>query len=132
MIGLDTNILVRYLVKDSARQSAAATRLIKSLTPTDRGFISLPTLIETIWVLDSRYGFDKDRIHDAVYKLIHSHKLTIQNRDEVELALAHRGSFDIADAIIAQVGLAAGCTATMTFDKKAAKIEGMELLPLMY
>ena len=128
MIGLDTNILVRYLVKDDAEQSAAAVKLMHSLTSADKGFISLPTLIETIWVLDSRYGLDKDKIHEAVYKLIHSHRLMVQNKDEVEAALSLESGFDIVDAIIAQVGLAAGCSTTMTFDKKASKIEGMKLL----
>ena len=57
MLALDTNVLVRYLAQDDRRQSAAATRLIEQrLTPADRGFISLVTLLETVWVMQSRYA----------------------------------------------------------------------------
>jgi len=129
MIGIDTNVLVRYLVKDDPCQSKKAATLFKSLTPEKRGFISIVAIVETIWILDSIYNETTESIKEAILKLISSRRLFVQCADEVEAALsgdAYAG--DPADAIIAQLGKAFGCEATVTFDKKAAELDGMRLL----
>jgi len=132
MIGFDTNILIRYITKDDHEQAQKAVKAIKSLTPSKKGFVCLAVIVECIWVLDSVYGQDRKTISEAVLKLTRSAKLVVQNSDEIETALSRCLSsegapWDLADAIISEVGQSFGCEATLTFDKKAAKLEGMRL-----
>ena len=71
MHALDTNVLVRYLAQDDAKQSAAATRLLEErLTRADRGFVSLVVVLETVWVMESRYGADAATISDILQDLL--------------------------------------------------------------
>jgi predicted nucleic-acid-binding protein len=129
MVGLDTNVLIRYLVKDEPTQAKRATSLMRSLSTTKRGFVSLVVIVESIWVLDSLYGQAREKIVEAILGLTRSSKLVVQCATEIEAALSqkdYRG--DPADAIIAQVGVAFGCETTLTFDKKATRLEAMTLL----
>jgi len=129
MIGIDTNVLVRYLVKDDPGQSKKAAALFKSLTPKKKGFLSIVTIVETIWVLDSVYKVTTESIKEVMLKLLSSRRLFVQCADEVETALSSDAyAEDPAGAIIAEIGKAFGCEATVTFDKKAAELDGMRLL----
>ena len=129
MTGIDTNVLVRYLVNDDPVQSKKAARLFGSLTVTNKGFISIVAIVETICVLESVYGQKTPLIMEAVLKLIRSQRLVVQCAKDIEEALTVEGyEGDPADDIIAELGKAFGCEKTVTFDKKAAKLEGMELL----
>jgi len=119
MTGIDTNVLVRYLVKENTAQNKKAFDFIKTLSVTNQGFISLVTIVETIWVLDSVYGQKEELIKEAVLKLIKSPRLVIQCEKEIEDALSkEKTEGDLSDAIIAQMGLSFGCDDTVTFDKK--------------
>jgi len=133
MTGIDTNILIRYITKDDPQQADKAAKFLKSLSPTNKGFISLAVIVECIWVLDSIYEQDRDTIAEAILKLTKSPRLTIQCGDEIETVFtealspdAFKG--DLSDAIIAQVGYSHGCEQTVTFDKKASKLKHMTLL----
>ena len=131
MIGLDTNVLVRYLAQDDPRQSAAATRLIEgSLSGEERGFVSLVTLAEVVWVMSSSYRVARGSVADIVERLLTAPQLTIEQAEVVWKALrAYRDSkADFNDALIAELGLEAGCTKTVTFDRKAAAHPGFESL----
>ena len=129
MIGIDTNVLVRYLVGDDVVQSKKASDFIKSLSLSNQGFVSLVTIVETIWVLDSVYNQEEDLIKEAVLKLVKSPRLVVQCGREIEAALSkEKSEGDLSDSIIAQLGLSFGCESTVTFDKKAAKLEGMRLI----
>ena len=130
MIALDTNVLVRYFAQDDTRQSAAATRLIeRTLGPANRGFISLVTLLETVWVMESRYGANAEAISDILLDLLDTAALEVQDAVAVAQAV-HRyaeGDVDLHDCLI--VSLAAQRKArVVTFDAKAAKRLGMDLL----
>ncbi|MFZ3323741.1 MAG: type II toxin-antitoxin system VapC family toxin [Usitatibacter sp.] len=131
MIGLDTNIVVRYLAQDDPRQSAAATRLMeKVLSPEHPGFIALVTVCEIAWVLEECYGADDIRIRKVVEGLLGSKQVQLESPELVWKALrAWRGSSaDLSDAIIGQVALAHGAQKLVTFDKAAAKLPSFELL----
>jgi predicted nucleic-acid-binding protein len=131
MIGLDTNILIRYLTLDDPAQSAKATEILeRRLTPSNPGFVSVVAMVETVWVLDRAYGFTNKEIATAVERLLQVEVLEIENEQQVFTAMVAlkqgRGSF--ADALIAELALRAGCTRTLTFDQKAARLPGFELV----
>ena len=130
MLALDTNVLVRYLAQDDVRQSAAATRLIEQrLSPTERGFVSLVALLETVWVMQSRYAADTALIAGILSDLLDTSVLELQDAAAVRAALPRYrvGGVDLHDCLI--VGLAEQRGArVVTFDAKAAKRLGMELL----
>ena len=131
MIGLDTNVVVRYLVQDDARQSAAATRLIeKTLTVEHPGFVSLITLAEIGWVLEECYGADRARVAAVVEGLLSSRQILVEQSEVAWRALrAWKDSpADLSDSLIGHVALAAGCAKVVTFDKGASKLGGFELL----
>lgn len=80
MIGLDTNILVRYLVQDDAIQSPRATQIIEhQLTEEQPGFISLVTMVETVWMLDRFYGLSNHEVAEAVERILQADTLLVQN-----------------------------------------------------
>ena len=122
MIGLDTNVLVRYIAQDEPAQAAAATRLIESFTPQAPGFVSTVTLIETVWVLSAAYGTPKTRITAIIEGLLRARELVVEAADIHYLALAdfQEAAVDYADAVIARTGSRAGCEHTVTFDRRAA------------
>lgn len=130
MIGLDTNVLVRYLAQDEPAQSARATRLIeRELSERRPGFVSLIVLVETCWVLKRLYGATAVELRATVGDLLDARQLVVENRGVVTRALARLADEhgDIADALIAECALHAGCARTVTFDKTAARL-GMTLL----
>ncbi len=130
MIGLDTNILVRYFAQDDPKQSWRATEILERLTESDPGFVSLVTLMETVWVLTRLYALSSAEVAGAVERMLQADTLTVQNEQEVFAAVvalrSGRGAF--ADALIGALGAWAGCTSTLTFDKKAARLGGFTLL----
>lgn len=130
MIGLDTNILVRFFVKDDPIQTPSAVRLVRSLTPEERGFVSLVAIAELVWVLRVGYLFRRDDIAKVIEALLQSQELAIEHEGMVAAALRSfaTGSADFADYLIERGGNLAGCTHTLTFDKEAARFAGMELL----
>jgi predicted nucleic-acid-binding protein len=131
VIGLDTNILVRYLAQDDPVQSRQATELIeRQLTAEDPGFVSTVAMVETAWVLDRAYGLADDEVAAAIERTLQADVLVIENEQEVFTAVIMlkegRGSF--ADALIAALGVKAGCSKSLTFDRKALRIPGFELV----
>jgi predicted nucleic-acid-binding protein len=130
MIGLDTNILVRYLTQDDPIQSPRATDIIeRQLTETRPGFVSVVVMIETVWVLDRAYGFAAQDVSAAVERMLQVEVLVIEKEQEVFAATValKQGRASFADALIAELGPAAGCLHTLTFDKQAARLPGFKL-----
>lgn len=130
MIGLDTNVLVRYLAQDDKDQAALATQLIDGFTPDNPGFVATVGLVETVWVLTRAYGMSRTDIAAVVEGLLRARDLVIEDAEIHYLAL---GAFqaqpiDYADAVIAQTGRRAGCLETVTFDRRAAASNQMRLL----
>jgi predicted nucleic-acid-binding protein len=129
MIGLDTNILVRYVMEDDPIQSATATTWIEErLSPENPGFISVVAIAETVWVLDRAYGVADQDIAAAIERLLQADVLVIENEQQVFAATIvlkeNRGSF--ADALIAALGVKAGCSSTLTFDRGALRLPGFK------
>ena len=130
MIGLDTNIVVRYLTLDDAAQTAAAVRLIDSLSSDSPGFLSLIVIVELVWVLEVSYRFKKDEIEQVLETLLRSKELVIERGEIVSQALRKFSASraDFADCLIERSGHAAECEYTVTFDQNAASAAGMKLL----
>jgi predicted nucleic-acid-binding protein len=130
MIGLDTNIVVRYLTHDDPAQAAKAVRLMSSLSPEDRGFLSLVVIVELVWVLQDRYRFPKDEIVSTLDALLRSKELMVERADVVWQAVQKFRicRSDFADCLIQRSAQAAGCEHTITFDQDAARTAGMKLL----
>lgn len=131
MIGIDTNVLVRYLAQDDPIQSAQATRLFEQrLTPSEPGFISLVTLIETVWVLARVYRLSDTEIALVVERMLQADAIVVQNEQQVFTAMvalrAGRASFP--DALVGALGLWAGCSLTVTFDRRASRLPEFRLL----
>lgn len=131
MMGLDTNVLVRYIMQDDARQSPKATRLLESLTADEPGFVPLVAVVELVWVLSSCYGLQRPQVAQALDVLLRTKTLVIDRAEDVMRALRvfKASSADFADCLIERAAASAGCARTMTFDVGAAKAAGMALIP---
>jgi predicted nucleic-acid-binding protein len=130
MIGLDTNILVRYLTQDDPIQSPKATKIIeRRLTEENRGFVSVVAIIKTVWVLDRAYRLAAHEIAAAVEHLLQADVLFVENEQEVFTAMValKEGQGSFADAVISALGARAGCSHTLTFDRKALRLPGFAL-----
>lgn len=130
MIGLDTNVLVRYAAQDDPRQSPKATRLVESLTLDEPGYVSLVTIVELYWVMTSCYAATKDEICELLETLLRTKEIIVAKADVVWKAVRlYRGSkADLADCLIERDADMAGCAYTSTFDRDAAKYCGMRLM----
>lgn len=129
MIGLDTNVLVRYLTLDDAGHAALAVGIFDSLSADSPGFVSLVVIIELVWVLESAYGFKKDRIIETLDALLRTQELKVERADAVRQALRRFAASraDFADCLIERCCQEAECSYTVTFDKKASAA-GMRLI----
>ena len=129
MIGLDTNVLVRYVVEDEPGQSAAAVALIDGLMSSEPAFVSVVVTVETYWVLRRSYRLSDSDCLDVVDGLLAAAELRLERADLVRTAIDNcRDGGDFADALIAGLGRNAGCRHTVTFDRRASQLPGMELL----
>jgi predicted nucleic-acid-binding protein len=130
MIGLDTNVLVRYVTQDDPVQSAKASELIESLTTASPGFISLVSIVELVWVLQSCYQSAKSEVVTVLETLLRTRELTIEHAEVIWQALRKftANKADFADCLIERCAHAARCEYTATFDLDAAKAAGMRRL----
>ncbi len=123
MIGLDTNVVVRYVAQDDAVQSPMATRLIESLSVDNRGLITSVVLAETTWVMEENYGATRAEIAEIVETLFRTEALQVQDAEQAWQALSsyRAGAADFADYLIERTCRALGCETTFTFDRKAGR-----------
>jgi len=130
MIGLDTNVLVRYITQDDAAQARKATKLMESFTPTEPGFVPLVVVVELFWVLSSAYELSRGQIIEAFDALIRAKQLVVEQKEQVVRALRvyATSSADFPDCLIERTAQAAGCVRVMTFDVGASRQAGMVLL----
>jgi predicted nucleic-acid-binding protein len=131
VIGLDTNVVVRFIAQDDETQSPVATRFISRLSREQPGFISAVVLAEITWVLSRAYKASREDIAKAVEGLLRSAELIVENAEAAYRALAvyqASASAEFADALIAQTAALAGARETVSFDRKAAAEIGMRLL----
>ena len=134
MIGLDTNVLVRYLAQDEPKQAALATRLIEEeLNAAEPGFISLVVLVEVCWVLKRLYSASADELLAVVEDLLNTPRFQLDRRDVVAATVkfmkaGQDAKAGFVGALIAQLAAAQGCSRTVSFDKAAVRSAGMVLL----
>jgi predicted nucleic-acid-binding protein len=131
VIGLDTNVLIRYLTQDDAKQSPIATRLMEKTLSTDEpGFISMVALAEVVWVLVSLYSVDRAGVAEVVSGLLTTEQLRLESAELIWRAKRRyeRSKADFNDALIAECAVAADCKRAVTFDRTAAATSGFELL----
>lgn len=131
MKGLDTNVLVRYLAQDDPKQAAHAARYIETnCTEENPCYIGQIVLCELAWVLESNYKQSRAEIAAVIEKLLQVGQLEVSTPDVVWRALDDykTSNVDFPDHLLARVNESAGCSATVTFDKKASKQPAFEFL----
>jgi len=131
VIGIDTNVLVRFLVDDDVVQNAAARGFMASRTVEDPAYVSAVALAETVWVLSRRFRYPMTEIFEMLRALLSADSLMIENMEELDALINGDDDpkGDLADHLIAWSGAKAGCTRVVTFDRMAAAyVPGMELL----
>jgi predicted nucleic-acid-binding protein len=130
MIGLDTNVVVRYFAQDHEQQSARATDLIESLTSESPGFISNVVLVELVWVMQGAYKASKAEIVEILHKLLQTREIIAQDAEVALQALARfaESKAGFADCLIERIGHRHGCDYTISFDGDATESTGMRHL----
>jgi len=133
MRGLDTNVLVRFLLADDRRQAKAAKEAIDNAVAAGEPLlVNLLTLLETEWVLRARAGYEKSRIVLTFKHLLEARDLSFEDEEAIEEALFHfeDGTAEFADCLMTARYRRLGCDAMLTFDTKAARLPGAELFPV--
>lgn len=131
MIGVDTNVLLRFLVDDDPTQNAVARRLLSGRTSADPVFISAVTIAETVWVLTRTLDYSVDVVCNMLRDLLASDAVSLEHGDELGFLLGESQlkKAEIPDYLIAWSAERAGCSHTVTFDRRAARlVPSMELL----
>ncbi len=130
MIGLDTNVLIRYIAQDDPMQSPKATHLVEELTVDAPGYISIVSVVELVWVLMGCYTLTRSEICEVLETLLRTKEIRVANADIIwkALRLFKEGKADFADCLIERSANEAGCSYTTTFDRNAAKHCGMQLI----
>ncbi len=126
MTGLDTNVIVRYLVQDDAAQAKAAASVIEGAAGRgERLFVATITMCELVWVLESAYGYSRAEVAPALDQIARTADFELEHADHVRGAIDtyRETSADFADALVGEVTHHAGCEVTLTFDK------GLKRLP---
>ena len=124
MIGLDTNVLVRYIVQDDAIQGTQAARFIESQCSVEQpGWIDSITLCELVWVLESAYGYSRGVVADILRQILSTAELSVESTDQAWAALRayDSGGADFADYLMGIRNRAQNCDSTCTLDKRAAR-----------
>lgn len=120
MKGLDTNVLVRYLVTDDKKQAEKAGAYIRRTVASGEScFINNIVLCELVWVLESAYDYDKESIADVLERILVTKQFELERKDITRQAVHdyREGRGDLADYLIGRINQALGCDATVTFDR---------------
>ena len=131
VVGIDSNVLLRALLNDSAQQSALSQTFLETLNPDKRGYVGVTVLLEVFWVLNRRNKVPRDRVAATFNALLTLEHIEFEDFDSIRRSIAAylNDGVDFPDILLSERNGAAGCSATMTFDSMAAKrIPSMELL----
>lgn len=131
MKALDTNVLVRFLVRDDKKQAETVYRLFKRAeSRNDPFFVPLLVVLETIWVLESVYEISREEIRASLQKLLLMPILIFEAQSALQrtLSSAQTNKIDLADLLIAHSAKFSNCDGVLTFDKKASKFALFEQL----
>ncbi len=128
MIAIDTNILVRYFADDDAAQSALARRFIEGELTIERpGLVTVVAVVELVWVLQRVYGQSAASVRQTLLKLLDAGQIVVEHADIVKSALTHSHD-EVADILIHETARIRGCEKTVTFDRRFARVAGVQLL----
>ncbi|HUY38720.1 MAG TPA: type II toxin-antitoxin system VapC family toxin [Candidatus Binataceae bacterium] len=130
MTGVDTNVLLRYLVQDDPEQARKATRFIAHECSADApALINRIVMCELVWVLESAYGYSREKVIFALEKILRTTQFRIEDAQEAWLSLReYQAGADFADAFIASINRRLGCEHTVTLDRKASRRQGFVAL----
>lgn len=130
MIGLDTNVLVRYIAQDDSEQSPRAAALIESLSSEAPGYVTTVSVVELVWVMQSCYDLTREGIAEVLSQLLRTREIVVENAEVVWRAIRVFGASgaDFADCLIERSAANAGCIEVFTFDRAAARHLGMKLV----
>jgi predicted nucleic-acid-binding protein len=130
MIGFDTNILVRFFAQDDPVQCEQADELMRKISGSEPVWIGLAVILELVWVLSKTYRTGRAEMVRILERLLFNRAFVIEQIDTVHQALQlyRKGNADFADCLIASSAREAGCSSIMTFDAKAAREAGMQLV----
>ena len=130
MIGLDTNVLVRYIMQDDPKQSPRATEIVESLEGVGSGYVTLVSIVELVWVLSASFDLTRSQVAQALDGIVRTKQFKIENADQVIRALRvfKAGKSDFPDCLIERSANSAGCEKTITFDVNASMHAGMILI----
>lgn len=131
MIGIDTNILVRYITQDDELQSRVATEFIENYCSNgNKIFVNHLVICELVWVLKKCYKLSKSKTINVIQHILQISQFSIENAQIIWQALTDykQGSADFADYVVARTNIFNNCAETITFDKKASKSKGFSLL----
>jgi predicted nucleic-acid-binding protein len=130
VIGLDTNVLLRFYLKDDPVQSPQARQVMSSLTTSEPGWVGLASILEIAWVLKKKKGASRDQIAGLLDALLSEDVIVVEQSGIVGKAVQRfrvtRPGF--ADCLVAESARAAGCARTVTFDDIASRDLGMDLI----
>ena len=131
MIAIDTNVLVRFLTQDEPEQAAAASAFMRGLTPAAPGFICREAMVELVWVLERAYRLTRIEVSAALEGLLAAVEIEVEAADDVGTAVFRYrdDGFGFAGLMIAAAARCAGATTLVTFDRKTARLPGVDLLP---
>ena len=129
-MALDTNVMVRYLVRDDAAQAEAARSLLEGLSADRPGFICREVIVEVAWVLERAYRFSRTQISDVLVELSATDSLVVEAADDVaRAALQYRqGGPGFADLMILAAAARTEATPLYTLDRALGKAEGAALV----
>jgi predicted nucleic-acid-binding protein len=131
LIGLDSNVVIRYLVQDDIKQSARATTFMeRELSAGEPGLLTHIVLCEIVWVLEDRYNLARAQIGEILEGLFSAKQIALEDAQLAWQALRefNRNAVDFSDALIGLVAEKLGCARSVTFDKNAAKLAQFALL----
>ena len=131
MIGLDTNVLVRYLTQDDSAQFAKTAAFIDAAIERDEQFlVNTPVLCELVWVLATVYDYSREEIAQALEQIFSTAQFEIERLDEARQALGdfRSSKADFSDALIGRINRALGAKHTVTFDRDLKAVETFQLL----
>lgn len=126
MLGLDTNILVRYIAQDHPAQARKVTQIIEqNLSDEHPGYVCTIVLVELCWTLRRAYGLSSAELIAVLQRLLHASDLVFEHHEEAWKALQtyRTAKADYSDILIGLIHAKQGCESTVTFDKQAAKLD---------
>jgi len=124
MVGIDTNVLVRFVVQDDEKQAAIASAFIeRHCSATNPGLVALIVLCEFVWVLSHAYGYSREQVSMVLKQLLLTDCFEVEQHDLAWAGMLDfsSGAGDYADYLIARINAANGADTTVTFDKRASR-----------